>query len=65
MALVALNADQFPIGVERWRMKHKAVESAAWINTLRHLADDRAGVVGIDRKRALRRRYFVKALGLQ
>jgi ferredoxin len=56
------NGDQLPIRVERWRIKHEPVESAAWIDALRQLADDKAGAVEIDRKRALRRRDLLKAL---
>jgi hypothetical protein len=48
--------------VQRWRAKHEPVESAAWIDALRLLADDKAGAVEIDRKRALRRRDLLKAL---
>jgi ferredoxin len=57
-----VNGDRLPIRVERWRIKHEAVESAAWIDALRQLADDKAGAVEIDRKRALRRRDLLKAL---
>jgi 4Fe-4S ferredoxin len=57
-----INADQLPIRVERWRIKHEPVDSAAWIDALRQLADDKAGAVEIDRKRALRRRDLLKAL---
>jgi ferredoxin len=56
------NADQLPIRVHRWRIKHETVQSAAWIEALRQLADDKAGAVEIDRKRALRRRDLLKAL---
>ncbi len=56
------NADRLPILVQRWRVKHEPVESAAWIDALRQLADDKAGTVEIDRKRALRRRDLLKAL---
>jgi ferredoxin len=57
-----INGDQMPILVERWRVKHEPVESAAWIDALRKLADDKAGSLEIDRKRALRRRDLLKAL---
>jgi 4Fe-4S ferredoxin len=56
------NGDQLPIRVQRWRVKHEPVESAAWIDALRQLADNKAGAVEIDRKRALRRRDLLKAL---
>jgi len=57
-----INSDQLPILVQRWRAKHEPVESAAWIDALRQLADNKAGAVEIDRKRALRRRDLLKAL---
>lgn len=57
-----INGDRLPIRVERWRVKHEPVESAAWIDALRQLADDKAGAVEIDRKRALRRRDLLIAL---
>jgi len=62
MAKRLLNAGQLPILVERWRVKHEPVESAAWLEALRKMADDKAGMVEIDRKRALRRRGLLKAL---
>jgi len=57
-----INAEQLPIRVERWRIKHEPVQSAAWLDALKKLADDKAGAVEIDRKRALRRRDLLKAL---
>jgi formate hydrogenlyase subunit 6/NADH:ubiquinone oxidoreductase subunit I len=57
-----INSDQLPIRVARWRVKHEPVKSAAWIDALRQLADDKAGAVEIDRKRALRRRDLLMAL---
>jgi hypothetical protein len=56
------NADALPIWVERWRIRHEPVESAAWLEALSKMADDKAGSVEIDRKRALRRRDLVKVL---
>jgi 4Fe-4S ferredoxin len=56
------NANELPIWVERWRVQHQPVQSAAWIEALSKLADDRAGAVEIDRKRALKRRDLLKAL---
>jgi ferredoxin len=56
------NADDLPILVERWRVKHTPVESAAWITALSAMADDKAGSVEVDRKRAIRRRDLLKAL---
>ena len=56
------NADALPIWVERWRIRHEPVESAAWLEALSMMADDRAESVEIDRKRALRRRDLLKVL---
>lgn len=57
-----LNAEALPIWVERWRIRHKAVQSAAWTAALIKMADDRAGAIEIDSKRALKRRGLLKAL---
>ena len=43
-------------------MNHTPVQSAAWIEALRKLADDKASAVEIDRKRALKRRDLIVAL---
>ena len=56
------NASELPILVERWRIKHEPVESAAWLQALMRLADDKAGMVEIDRKRALKRKDLLSAL---
>ncbi len=56
------NADELPIWVERWRVRHQPVQSAAWIEALNKMADDKAGAVEIDSKRALKRRDLLKAL---
>jgi len=56
------NVDDLPIFVERWRVKHTPVQSAAWLTALSQMADEKAGAVEIDRKRALRRRDLLKAL---
>jgi 4Fe-4S ferredoxin len=56
------NADELPVLVERWRVRHTPVESAAWITALQEMADDKAGAVEVDRKRALRRRDLLHAL---
>jgi hypothetical protein len=50
------------VWVERWRIGHDAVQSAAWIAALRKMADDKAGAIEMDSKRALRRRDLLKAL---
>ena len=57
-----INGDQLAIKVERWRTQPTDTKSAAWIEALRKLADDRASAVEIDRKRALRRKDLIKAL---
>lgn len=56
------NADELPVWVERWRVRHQPVQSAAWIEALSKMADDKAGAVEIDSKRALKRRDLLKAL---
>ena len=57
-----VNPDQLAINVERWRTQPTDIKSAAWIEALRKLADDKASAVEIDRKRALRRKDLIKAL---
>jgi len=56
------NRDELPIWVERWRVRHHPVQSGTWIEALTKLADDRAGMVEIDSKRALKRRDLLKVL---
>lgn len=56
------NQNALPIFVERWRISHSPVQSGAWIESLRKMADDKAGAVEIDHKRALKRRDLLKAL---
>ncbi len=56
------NADELPIWVERWRVRHQPVQSAAWIEALTKLADEKTGAVEIDKKRALKRRDLLRAL---
>lgn len=56
------NPEALPILVERWRVGHSAVQSGAWVRALLALADDKAGMVEIDRKRALKRRDLIIAL---
>jgi ferredoxin len=56
------NVDALPIWVERWRIGHTEVQSAAWITALTKMADDKAGAIEVDRTRALRRRDLLKAL---
>ncbi len=57
-----INKDELPIKVERWRVRHTPIQSAAWTEALRKLADDKASAVEIDRKRALKRRDLIVAL---
>lgn len=56
------NAEALPIWVERWRIRHEPVQSGAWIEALTKMADDRAGMVEIDSKRALKRHDLLRAL---
>jgi len=56
------NAEALPIYVERWRVAHTPVVSGAWTQAITHLADDKAGMVEQDRKRALKRRDLLLAL---
>jgi 4Fe-4S ferredoxin len=56
------NADELPVWVERWRVRHTPVQSGAWNTALVKMADDKAGEVEIDSKRALKRRELLKAL---
>ena len=57
-----VNVADLPIYVERWRVGHYPVSSGVWIEALKKMADDKAGSVEIDRKRALKRRDLLKAL---
>lgn len=59
---ILTNPDELAIKVERWRVNHTIVSSAAWIEALRKLSDDKAKMVEIDRTRALRRVDLVRAL---
>jgi ferredoxin len=56
------NADELPVWVERWRIRHTPVQSAAWIEALGKMADEKVGMAEVDRKRALKRRDLLKAL---
>jgi ferredoxin len=57
-----VNSEKLPIWVERWRVRHKPVKSGAWVQALLDLADEKAEMVEIDRKRALKRRDLLLAL---
>jgi len=56
------NAEALPIYVERWRVRHHPVQSGTWIQALAKLADDKASMVEIERKRAIKRRDLIVAL---
>lgn len=56
------NADDLPVVVERWRVNHTPIKSAAWTTVLAKAADDKAEEAEIDSKRALKRRDLLKAL---
>ena len=56
------NIEQLPIWVERWRYRHKPVESGTWVEAIQKLADEKAGMMEIDSKRALKRRDLLTAL---
>jgi 4Fe-4S ferredoxin len=57
-----VNSEELPVFVERWRVAHEEVQSGAWIQALLKLADDKAGMVEIDRKRALKRADLIRSL---
>lgn len=59
---VLKNEEELAIIVERWRTQPTDIKSAAWIEALRKLADDKAKGVEIDRKRALKRKDLLVAL---
>ena len=56
------NVSELPIWVERWRVKHTPVQSGAWVEALAKLADDKATMVEIERKRAVKRADLLIAL---
>ena len=56
------NTEELPIWVERWRVRHTDVQSGAWVEALAKLADDKAMMVEIERKRAIKRRDLIIAL---
>lgn len=56
------NVSELPIWVERWRVKHTPVQSGAWVEALAKLADEKANMVELERKRAIRRRELIVAL---
>jgi formate hydrogenlyase subunit 6/NADH:ubiquinone oxidoreductase subunit I len=56
------NAQELPVLVERWRVAHSLVHSGSWTQALLKLADEKAEMVEIDRKRALKRRDLILSL---
>jgi ferredoxin len=57
-----VNRETLPVVVDRWRIGHTDIKSGAWIEALQKMADEKAGAVELDRKRALKRRDLLKAL---
>ena len=56
------NSDTLPIWVQRWRVRHYPVQSGAWVEALAKLADEKAQMIEIERKRAIKRRDLIVAL---
>jgi 4Fe-4S ferredoxin len=56
------NSNDLPIWVERWRIRHEPVQSGAWVEGLLKMADERAEMIEMDSKRALKRRDLLTAL---
>ena len=56
------NAPELPVLVERWRVAHSEVHSGSWTQALLKLADEKAEMVEIDRKRAIKRRDLILSL---
>jgi len=56
------NSKELPIYVERWRIRHEPVQSGAWVEGLLKMADERAEMIEMDSKRALKRRDLLTAL---
>ena len=56
------NVQELPIWVERWRVRHAPVESGAWVTALAKLADEKANMIEIESKRAIKRRDLIVAL---
>jgi 4Fe-4S ferredoxin len=56
------NTKDLAISVERWRVAHSEVHSGAWTQAILKLADEKAEMVEIDRKRALKRRDLILSL---
>lgn len=56
------NMEDLPIWVERWRARHAPVQSGAWVSALARLADDKASMIELETKRAIKRRDLIVAL---
>ncbi|MGC9523303.1 MAG: 4Fe-4S binding protein [Anaerolineae bacterium] len=56
------NADELPVWVERWRVHHTPVQSGSWVEALEKLADDKAAMIELERKRAIKRHDLIVAL---
>lgn len=56
------NLEDLPIWVERWRARHAPVQSGAWVSALARLADDKANMMEMESKRAIKRRNLIIAL---
>ncbi len=56
------NSSDLPIWVERWRIRHEAVQSGAWVEGLLKMADERVNMVELDSKRGLKRKDLLLAL---
>lgn len=56
------NSKELPIFVERWRIRHEPIQSGAWVEGLLKMADERAEMIEMDSKRALKRHDLLTAL---
>jgi formate hydrogenlyase subunit 6/NADH:ubiquinone oxidoreductase subunit I len=56
------NFKDLPIYVERWRIRHESIQSGAWVEGLLKMADERAEMIEMDSKRALKRKDLLTAL---
>ena len=56
------NVEELPIWVERWRVRHAPVQSGSWVAALAKLADEKANMIEIESKRAIKRRDLIVAL---
>jgi len=56
------NPHALPIRVEHWRMRHAPVRSAAWVTALGKMAEEKAGLMEMDMKNALKRKDLLVVL---